>query len=137
MGLHGTCVKYAWDVYMFSGASLHVGEAHRGCMRGSVWDLDRMPKGCVYRGMRMSMYGEGRGLSGAAALPPTTPIPATGHSLRHLGDSGLPSASPPPHPQSLARASVLAHLPRDIQIWSRGFTLINHLQLIVLSAKVV
>lgn len=69
-------------------------------MRGSVWDLGRMPKGGVYRGMRMSMYGEGRGLSGAAALPPATPIPAMGHSLRHPGDSGLPSASPPPTPRA-------------------------------------
>lgn len=43
----------------------------------------------------------------------------------------------PLHPQSLARACAWAHLPRDAQIWGRGFRLINHLQLIVLSAKVV
>lgn len=94
-----------------------------------------MPKGCVYRGVHMHMYGECRGLYGAAALSPTTPIPAMGHSLRHTGDSGLPSASPTP-PQSLARAGALAHLPGDIQIWGRGFSLINRLQLIMLSAKV-
>lgn len=106
-------------------------------MRGSVWDLGRMPKGGVYRGMRMSMYGEGRGLSGAAALPPRYPDPSNGALSQ--APRGLRAALglPPAHPQSLARASVLAHLPRDIQIWSRGFTLINHLQLIVLSAKVV
>lgn len=89
-----------------------------------------MPKGCVSRAVHMSMYGE----CGAAALLPATLTPVMGHPLRHMGDSELPSASPL---QSLGRAGVLAHLPRDSQIWGRGFSLINRLQLIVLSGKVV
>lgn len=53
------------------------------------------------------------------------------------GYEGFRAALCPPrsHPQSLAGAGALAHLPSDVQIWGRGFSLINRLQLIVLSAK--
>lgn len=76
--------------------SLHIGESTEEVCEGLHGTGIGCPRG---------MYGECRGAYGAAALPCSAPMPATGHSLGHAGASGL--SLPSPTPMGLPRAHAL------------------------------
>lgn len=133
-GLHATGMNRVWGGTVFSAVS--AGLRTETCVAEVCKGPCGMWIGCLGVCSRVcaSLYGERGAPYGAAARPPTSLIPALGHPRGH---KGFRAALCPPrsHPQSLAWAGALAHLPRAVQIWDRGFSLINRLQLIVLSAK--
>lgn len=66
---------------------LHIGENTKDVCEG----LHGTGIGCPRMSRtHVGMFVECRDVYGAAALPCSASVPATGHSLRHTGTSGLP-----------------------------------------------